>query len=223
MIKCPNCNNELSQAKGGDLICLHCNTAYQLVEHKPEDSAKIAFASLPLGWSPSIVCPEYLSLEVLDNNLSIRNYTGDRSLILTIPSSYLGIPIVNIGDRAFLRCNRLYQIILPDSITSIGNDAFSECTNLMSIFIPNSVTYIGASAFCGCTELRVIKYQGSEQQWNAIEKGMQWDNETADYLISCSDTVLDKNGNRRTTLVEDEEIDLCAFFEIDGYSDEESN
>ncbi len=64
--------------------------------------------------------------------------------------------ITLIGYQAFLRCNKLTSITIPDSVTSIGDDAFYYCEALTSITIPNSVTEIGESAFYYCHDLKSV-------------------------------------------------------------------
>lgn len=56
----------------------------------------------------------------------------------------------------------------------MGGDAFYGCTSLASITIPDSVTSIGYGAFYDCTSLANIYYTGTEEQWNAITKGYNW-------------------------------------------------
>ena len=60
------------------------------------------------------------------------------------------------------------------SVTSIGELAFYKCSGLESIVIPKIVTSIGAWAFDMCSGLETINYTGTEEQWNAITKGMNW-------------------------------------------------
>ena len=59
-------------------------------------------------------------------------------------------PVSYIGTSAFLYCNTLTEMWLPDSVTGIGDSAFGLCTGLTSIDIPESVTSIGAFAFQSC-------------------------------------------------------------------------
>lgn len=61
-----------------------------------------------------------------------------------------------ICDGAFIECDFLEEISLPDSVTSIGDGAFRECSSLTSIAIPDSVTHIGDAAFGGCASLTSI-------------------------------------------------------------------
>ncbi len=38
-------------------------------------------------------------------------------------------------------------------------------------------------AFYGCSRLTDIYFTGTEEQWNAIEKGTDWDDGTGDYTV----------------------------------------
>ena len=75
---------------------------------------------------------------------------------LNIPSMYEGLPVTNIGYRAFKECTSLTSVTIPDSVTTIGDDAFYYCASLTSVTIPNSVTSIGESAFSDCYSLTSI-------------------------------------------------------------------
>ena len=66
----------------------------------------------------------------------------------------------------------------------ISNYAFWDCTSLISITIPVSVTSIGIFAFLDCTGLTSIKYCGTEDEWNNISKGYDWNDNTGDYTIT---------------------------------------
>ena len=68
------------------------------------------------------------------------------------------------------------------SVASIGYGAFAGYSS-PSIKIPSSVTNIGEFAFVESLNLTSIYYCGTEEQWNAIEKGQDWDSETGDYTI----------------------------------------
>ena len=75
---------------------------------------------------------------------------------LEIPGTYNGEKVVAIGREAFLGCNNLTSVTIPDSVTSIGWYAFSGCTSLTGISIPDTVTSIDWFAFSGCTSLRDV-------------------------------------------------------------------
>lgn len=65
-----------------------------------------------------------------------------------------------ICDRAFLWCDSLTSINIPDSVTSIGDSAFTGCESLTSISIPDSVTFFGDLAFSLCSSLACINIPG---------------------------------------------------------------
>lgn len=53
----------------------------------------------------------------------------------------------------------------------IGRYAFCECTALTAVSIPETVTEIGDCAFAQCEHLDQIHFQGSKEQWEAINIG----------------------------------------------------
>ena len=90
--------------------------------------------------------------------------------------------VTTIGEMAFYNCRGLTSINIPEGVTSIGESAFNGCTGLTSITIPSSVTSIGKGALAGCTGLYTICYQGTEEQWNKIEKGSDWNYGIPSYM-----------------------------------------
>ncbi|MBR1746692.1 MAG: leucine-rich repeat domain-containing protein, partial [Clostridia bacterium] len=87
----------------------------------------------------------------------------------------------------FSSCTSLTSITIPDSVTSIGWGAFRGCTGLTSVTIGNSVTSIRDGAFNDCTGLTSITFEGTKAQWNAIQKGSDWNDGTGDYTVHCTD------------------------------------
>ena len=85
------------------------------------------------------------------------------------------------------------KLTLPNGITEIYKFAFYGCSSLTSITIPNGVTSIGEGAFGGCSSLNSIIFQGTQDEWNAIRKGADWDNGMGVYTVTC--TVGDNNGD----------------------------
>ena len=85
--------------------------------------------------------------------------------------------VTTIGDSTFSGCSGLTSLIIPDSVNSIGSYTFSACSGLTNITIPSSVTEIKDYAFAYCRNLRTINFTGTEEQWNTISKGENWDSD----------------------------------------------
>ena len=66
-----------------------------------------------------------------------------------------------IGHFAFMWCEGLTSVKIPNSATEIKTRAFEGCSNLTNINIPNSVTEIGEYAFYTCTSLTSITIPNS--------------------------------------------------------------
>ncbi len=88
-----------------------------------------------------------------DNTYSVEGIGICTDTEIIIPETFNGKLVTRIGDSAFLRCNFLKSIVIPDSVTSIGKEAFYSCRSLTSIIIPDSVTSIGDGAFYSCDSL----------------------------------------------------------------------
>ena len=69
---------------------------------------------------------------------------------------------------AFYGCNKLSDIVFPESITTIGERAFAGCDKLTRITIPHSVSHIGTEAFAGMDS--TADYQGFFDGRNNIER-----------------------------------------------------
>lgn len=76
--------------------------------------------------------------------------------------------VEQIKQFAFSGCFNLKEITIPGNVKSIESYAFEACESLKSISIPSSVTYIGDCAF-SCSGLTDVYYDGTKEQWNAIE------------------------------------------------------
>ena len=118
------------------------------------------------------------------NDISLMGYIGsERDLML--PAT-----LTSIYQYAFHYCTELSSVMISDGVTSIDSYAFFGCTSLSSITIPNSVNSIGSHVFQNCMGLTSIYYQGTRSQWEAINKGSDWDNNTGKYTVYFMDEVV---------------------------------
>ncbi|MDE6442508.1 MAG: leucine-rich repeat domain-containing protein [Clostridia bacterium] len=79
------------------------------------------------------------------------------------------------------------EIVIPDGIDSIGEYAFLGFDKLEKITLPSSLTILSRHLFDKCSALTDITFKGTKAQWNAIKKSSNWDVNTADYTIHCTD------------------------------------
>lgn len=70
----------------------------------------------------------------------VSGVENDKLTEYTVPKSYKGKPIAEIGANAF-KDSQATSITIPDSVTTIGVGAFSGCSNLESITLP----FVGGS------------------------------------------------------------------------------
>ena len=104
---------------------------------------------------------EYEVLE--DNTAKITKFTGADTEV-TIPSVLGEKKVTVIGDYAFMNCNKIQKVTIPDGVTKIGETgddhavggAFYQCSALKEIVIPGSVKSIAPCAFIRCVSLKTL-------------------------------------------------------------------
>lgn len=127
-------------------------------------------------------CTALTSVTIPDSLTSIENsvFNGCSALTdVTLPNS-----VVRVGAYAFYNCDSLSDITIPDGVESIEAYAFAACSRLASVNLPASLTSLGNEAFYNCYSLGSINYGGSGEQWQAIDKGTAWDQNTKILFIT---------------------------------------
>ena len=105
----------------------------------------------------------------------------------SLSSVSIGRGIEVLPAHAFQGCDLLTDVIIAGDVKVIGPGAFNKCSSLTSITIPYSVTKLEEYAFYCCANLTEIIFMGTMEQWNAIEKGLNWDTYTRNYTVYCTD------------------------------------
>ena len=119
----------------------------------------------------------FYSYTITDNGVTIDSYNGYDFNEITIPDKINGIPVVEIGSKAFMNC-KAKSIIMPNTIRKIGEYAFSKCAfdtirlsealevicqyafssvPLIELEIPSSVKRIEKRAF-NCYEMKKLVF-----------------------------------------------------------------
>ena len=117
-------------------------------------------------------------------------YADGELAALEIPSS-----VTTIGDDAFSD-QGMTSVTLPKTLTTLGTYLFRSADNLQSVRVEcaeipafcfvscgklsqmtlsKNVKKIGANIINYCTQLKTITYEGSLEEWKAIEKYANWD------------------------------------------------
>ena len=97
----------------------------------------------------------------VNNNNNDVYVSGDVIIPSTITCNNTTYSVTSIGYHAFLCCDDLITVSIPNSVTSIGVFAFESCDKLTSVNIPNSVTSIERGVFRGCSGLTSIDIPSS--------------------------------------------------------------
>lgn len=106
-------------------------------------------APVEVTWSYHVAHGEWVEL---DSHCIPETTAG----AIEIPREIEGKPVKVISDAAFIRCDRVTSIIIPDTIVNIGSQAFNGCNSLTSLTIPASVTNVGHQIACNATNLVLL-------------------------------------------------------------------
>lgn len=86
-----------------------------------------------------------------------------------------------IADYAFIGCDELKSITIPDSVVSIGNYAFKSCSGLTGMAIPKNVIRIGNCAFQTCIGLKNISVADGNSAY-CSENGILYNKEKTEII-----------------------------------------
>ena len=128
-------------------------------------SARWALASAE-GWS----FDEATSTLTLDGSGAMKEYTSaaeapwysyrDSIAHLVVKSG-----VTSLSSYAFVGCQNLADITLPDTLQTIGTMTFYGCDNLNNVTIPASVRTIGSYAFADALSLSRITFAGDAPEF----------------------------------------------------------
>ena len=85
---------------------------------------------------------------VSNNEAKIKKYRGSEKEI-HIPDIINGYKVTEIASRAFMRCETLERVVIPDGVKIIGSFAFSGCISLKEIELPEGLEQLGCAFIRG--------------------------------------------------------------------------
>lgn len=84
---------------------------------------------------------------------------------ITVPDTYQGLEVREIGDGAFADCGGITAVNIPSSVDKIGANAFENCLGLEKVSYQGSAfesssRVIGVAAFRNCIALKTVLLPG---------------------------------------------------------------
>lgn len=95
-----------------------------------------------------------------DGTITITGYSGE-DVDLVIPSKIDGITVSKIGYGAFIDCDSIESVAVPDTVTRIEGDAFYGCDRLSSITLPDGGCTLEYCSFGYCPNLKSVEIPAS--------------------------------------------------------------
>ena len=128
------------------------NTAYLSYLTLPKDLEYIGFLALPRNKSIYTNSTRFLIKNncLIDNqeNKLIEGLKNTSNYIYNIPDS-----ITTLGQQCFRECNKIQEIVIPDTVNQVEGGIFNSCTSLSSVTLSKNITTLSEGFFAGCTAL----------------------------------------------------------------------
>jgi len=110
---------------------------------------------------------DYIYKVTEDNSALLLSYYGSAETV-ELPAELDGYPLTVLGEDCFAYAFSVKKLLIPESVKTIGAYAFSNCEELREIYIPKSITSIGQGAFYFCSALGKVYYEGTREDWIAL-------------------------------------------------------
>ncbi len=108
----------------------------------------------------TVVSGDYAYEMLTDGNIVITGYSGYDS-VLEIPAVLDGYAVEAIGDWAFVDCDFLVEVTIPEGVTELGYGSFWNCAMLEHVSVPETLSSLGEWSFNGCICLTDITLPAS--------------------------------------------------------------
>ena len=85
----------------------------------------------------------------------LTGYTGSDATVL-VPETFNNKPVTRINQTAFADNNKIYRVLLPDTIEKIDARAFQNCLSLRSMILPKNLKVLETETFINCDSLEFV-------------------------------------------------------------------
>jgi hypothetical protein len=99
-----------------------------------------------------------------EDGIIIIEYNG-RDTAVVIPDTIEGLPVVNIGSRAF-KGKSIESVVFPNTVFMIDSFAFEKCKKLRSVKLPSGLLRNGSYSFMDCSSLTSVTFTAIQQSMN---------------------------------------------------------
>ena len=160
----------------------------------------------PIVVSPNMIKEQYIVITadgLLYNGENTPNISGDYVMqdeIKEIATNTfancsgltlvrLGKNTVKVGTSSFQNCTKLKTFISCETLETINDAAFEGCTSLRLVYLNKGLKTISSKAFANCPELTMIKFRGTMEEWNAVNKASNWHSGNITKIICYDGTI----------------------------------
>lgn len=160
-----------------------------------------------------------MEMDSFEEALKITGYTGEAEE-LEIPTvlvhpTYGELPVVTIGEAAFLGNETLKKVTVPEGVTAVKAGAFQSCSALTDVVLPEGLEKIGDSAFenSALTNINIpstVKTIGKHAFSTQLNQTPWYKAQTAQKVIVGDGILLKYNGSGDVTF--GNEVKSIAYY-----------
>ena len=94
--------------------------------------------------------------EEVDGGCKITKIYPTKSKSVTIPSTYGGLPVVELGDYILCDNEKVTSVTVPEGVVKIGQDFLNSCVNLKKLNLPSTLEEVGKYFLYDTPDLKKI-------------------------------------------------------------------